>query len=181
MVNCPACGKWFASEFQMKGHLRLSNDYRHVSYTGKKISRKHVRVATANLSKQTVDDLLKSISSLVATIDKLIILQQQSMTKPENVPASENLSRQTDSALWDVIPRVEAKLDNKNKLPEKPVINIETPTASQPKKMNWWEYAEIDKNMKSQSPFAPSDEYLNSLVESGYSRDYVKYRALGKY
>ena len=130
MVNCPACGKWFASEFHMKGHLRLSNDYRHVAYTGKKISRKPKRKLSEKPLKQTDSALWEAISRVEAKLEELNKTQQQPAMKTETPIASSNPPRPSDNELLERITRLETNLDMLNKTQQQSVTKPETPVAT---------------------------------------------------
>jgi ribosomal protein L24 len=221
MPNCPACGEWFSLKFAMLGHLRLSNDDRHVAYRGKKTSRKRKCEPSANLSKQNYDVLLERISSLEAKVDVQNKPQQQPAIKTETPVTSANLSRPSDNALLERISRVEAKFDTLNKTQQQPVTKTETPvtsayqlpsttevlldlilkketkdnaqnkpqqqpvivtqspavspTAAQPKPVDWREYTNSDRPSTHPDDYLYKDDYLNRMVEYGrWSPAYIR-------
>lgn len=145
MHICPVCGKALESKFALNGHLRLSTNSQHVSYTGKITSRKHVREVPANPSKQTDVILLEFLSRLEAKLDAL--------NKPQQQPVKETKTL----AITHIHNQVE-----------------------QPKPTNWRDYVRTVEPLTRRSVYLPNDEYLNSLVESGFSPEYVRDRAEGK-
>ena len=188
MPSCPACGEWFSLKFAMLGHLRLSNDDRHVAYRGKKTSRKHVGVASANQPKQTDSALWETVSRLEMKLDTLNKPQQQPVTKTETPVASANLSKQTVDDLLERISQWETKLDAAVKAnqqsvkqlnpfapmiqsnPAPPVIQ---PNPVQPaKSLTWQEYVQPAK-CKRAGPLDFDDKHLNNCVAKGYSVDLV--------
>jgi len=131
-----------------------------------------------NLSKQTDSAVLEAISRLEAKFDAQNKPQQQTAIKTEIPVESADISRQNNSVLLDAVHRLDAKVDMINKSQQQRSIKTDTPVLPQPKKMTWWEYTNTDRTLKNQSAFAPADEYLNGLVESGFSPEYIRQRAL---
>ena len=132
---------------------------------------------------------LKELGLNDTQIGKQLGICRATVGKYRNIPLSQrvtDIGNQPEQKpidgrrLLDVLSRLELKVDelykNRN-IPVLPVVETSTSAVLKTKEMNWRDYV---GSGESSTGHSSDDEYLNKLVERGYSADYVRDRAIEK-